>query len=381
MKTGRYIVTNSSGESVQAFVPNPLPPKPPITMDSKLNQLLKEASSSIEKLELASKLVPSREWLLYGFIRKEAVITSQIEGTQSTLIDLLSVDENQNEDKDLEEVCNYIRALDYAWDQVNSKEGLPLSLRLIKETHKRLMKGTRGKTKNPGEFRTTQNWIGGTRPGTAAFVPPPPKEMMGCLDQFEKYLHADSSIDPLINIAYIHVHFETIHPFLDGNGRIGRLLIALLLRVYGILNSPLLYLSLYFKKNRQQYYELLNKVRTEGAWLEWVNFFLEGVNFVSKDVIEASEKLQKLSNKNREKLLKNPKATVASLRLLEELPKKPIISISQAVDILELTKPPVTKAINLLIEAKILTETTGKKKDRLYRYKDYLDILAEGTEL
>ena len=380
METGRYIVTNSSGETVRAFVPHPLPP-PPIEMDATLTQLLDEASRNIEKLEIASRMIPSQQWLLYGFIRKEAVITSQIEGTQSTLIDLLSSDENQSENKDLEEVCNYIRAIDYAWIQINSKDGLPLSLRLIKETHKRLMKGTRGKNKSPGEFRTTQNWVGGTRPATAAFVPPPPKEMMECLDKFEKYLHDNSSVHPIINIAYIHVHFETIHPFLDGNGRIGRLLIALLLRTYGILNSPLLYLSLFFKKNQQTYYQLLNKVRTEGAWIEWLKFFLEGVSFVASDVVNASEKLQLLSNKNRQKVLKNPKATVTSLRLLEELPKKPIISLSQAVELLDLTKPPGSKAINLLIECGILKETTGKKKDRLYRYKDYLDILSEGTEL
>lgn len=379
-ETGKYIVTTSSGETVRAFVPFPLPPMPPVDIDKNMASLLNEASRNIEKLEIASQMVPSQEWLLYGFVRKEAVITSQIEGTQSTLLDLLSSDEDQSEDKDLEEVCNYIKALDYAWDQITSEGGLPLSLRLIKETHKRLMKGTRGKNKSPGEFRTSQNWIGGTRPSTAVFVPPPPKEMMECLDQFEKYMHEGKSMHPLINIALIHVHFETIHPFLDGNGRIGRLLIALLLRTYGILNSPLLYLSLFFKQNQQTYYQLLNKVRIDGDWNAWIRFFLEGISFISKDVVKASEKLHLLSAKNRQKLLTHSKATIASVRLLEELPKKPIISLAQAVERLTLTKPPISKAINILVDCGILKETTGKRKDRLYCYKDYLDILTEGTE-
>lgn len=379
-ETGKYIISDTSGETVKAFVPFPLPPSPEILIGKEIDVLLSNASRNIERLELASKIVPSHEWLLYGFIRKEAVITSQIEGTQSTLIDLLSADENQKENKDLEEVCNYINALEYAWNQLIKDDGLPLSLRLIRETHKRLMKGTRGKNKNPGEFRTSQNWIGGTRPSNAVFVPPPPDEMIKCLNEFEKYLHKDSP-HPLINIALIHVHFETIHPFLDGNGRIGRLLIALLLRTYGILNSPLLYLSLFFKQQQRTYYELLNKVRTEGAWEEWIKFFLEGISFVSNDVVSASEQLQILTTKNRHKILNHPKATVASIRLLEELPRKPIITLAQAVEKLELTKPPVTKAINLLIDCKILKESTGKKKDRSYRYNEYLDILAKGTEL
>ena len=379
-KTGNYVNSSTSGEQVRAFVPEPLPPNPPIHIDKEIRTLLGEASAEIEKLELASKLVPSQEWLLYGFVRKEAVITSQIEGTQSTLIDLLSSEENGQENEDLEEVCNYLNALDYAWDQITSETGLPISLRLIKETHKRLLKGARGKNKSPGQFRSSQNWIGGTRPSNALFVPPPPKEMMQCLDEFEKYLHIESQ-NPLIDIALIHVQFESIHPFLDGNGRIGRLLIALLLKNHSILNSPLLYLSLFFKRNRNVYYRLLNDVRFKGEWEEWIKFFLEGISSVSKDVIDASTKLQSLVINDRQKLLGYSKATIASIRLLEELPKKPIVTLHQATELLKLTKPPVIKALNILIECGMLTEVTGKKKDKVYRYEQYLDILSDGTEL
>ena len=378
--TGTYVVDSTSGEEVRAFVPRNLPPVPPLDQDSEMMELLGLANSSIEKLELASRLVPSQEWLLYAFVRKEAVITSQIEGTQSTLIDLLSSDENQTDNKDLEEVCNYLKALDYAWDQITSDSGLPLSLRLLKETHKRLMRGARGKNKNPGQFRASQNWIGGARPATASFVPPPPKQMMGCLTALEKYLHCEHS-HPLIAIGMIHVQFETIHPFLDGNGRIGRLLIALLLRKYGLLKSPLLYLSLYFKKNRQSYYQMLNGVRKDGDWEAWTKFFLAGILDTSQDVILTSAKLQSRLNKDRQILLAHPKATVASIRLLEALPKHPIVNTNQASSLLSLTIPPVRKAINLLVECDLLTESTGKKKDRLYRYEKYLNILAEGTEL
>ena len=379
-KTGNYITSTTSGEKVKAFVPLALPPNPPIHIDEEMKELLAEVAVAVEKLEFASRMVPSQEWLLYGFVRKEAVISSQIEGTQSTLIDLLSANENHIENEDLEEVCNYLKALEYAWGQLTSETGLPLSLRLIKETHKRLLKGARGKSKSPGQFRVSQNWIGGTRPSKAMFVPPPPKAMMQCLNDFEKYLHSQSK-NPFIDIALIHVQFESIHPFLDGNGRIGRLLIALLLKYHGLINSPLLYLSLFFKRNRDTYYRLLNAVRYNGEWEEWIKFFLEGVCSVSKDVIETSAKLQNLLSHDRQKILNDSKVTISTIRLLEALPKKPIVTLNQASEILKLTKPPVIKALNILMECGVLTEVTGKKKDKVYRYEQYLNILAEGTEL
>ena len=380
-KTGKYVISTTSGEEVKAFVPNKLPEK--LNKDVLLNlmNLLLEANSSIDKLNIASSIVPDDTWLLYSFIRKEAVISSQIEGTQSTLADLFKGNEKLPSNGDLEEVCNYIKALEYSIGELKKKNGLPLSLRLIKETHKILMSGVRGYTKNPGEFRASQNWIGGERPSKAKFVPPPPKEMLTCLSQLEEYLHKNSDLDPLIRIAMIHVQFETIHPFLDGNGRLGRLLISLLLHEYSLLKTPLLYLSVYFKKNREDYYSLLNSVRFEGVWEKWVEFFLQGIVDVSKNVIDASVRLQKVTLEDRVKLLKYKKVTVASIRLLEELPYKPITRMPEVCTRLKLSKPAAVKAINILQEVGILVETTGKKKDKIYNYKRYLAILEEGAIL
>lgn len=360
-------------------------PAPLAPQDLDLNNarvgLLNDAIQALQKLDIATNLVSGQEWLLYGFVRKEAVVTSQIEGTQATLIDLLNGEDEGQQNADLEEVCNYLAALNYAWDELTTATGLPLSLRLIKEAHRRLMRGVRGQNKTPGEFRISQNWIGGMRPSDAAFVPPPPNEMNICLNQLEEYFHKEDEVPPLIRVAMIHVQFEAIHPFLDGNGRIGRLLIALLLRQYGLMQSPLLYVSLYFKKHRQEYYELLNRVRTHGDWEAWIDYFLKAIKTVAEDVVDTSTRLHQGAARDRERLLKHPKVTVACMRLFEELPKKPIISLTEAVQRLELTKPPVSKAMSILIEMGILVEATGKKRDRAYRYQKYLNILAEGTEL
>lgn len=378
--TGKYVKITTLGSEVRAYIPEPLPPK-----DLDLNNarliLWSDATQALQRLDIATNLVSGQEWLLYGFVRKEAVVTSQIEGTQATLIDLLISEDDSQINADLEEVCNYLAALNYAWAELTSLRGLPLSLRLIKEAHRRLMRGVRGQNKTPGEFRTSQNWIGGVGPSDAAFVPPPPKEMKTSLNQLEVYFHQEDSIPLLIRVAMIHVQFETIHPFLDGNGRIGRLLIALLLRQYGLMNSPLLYLSLYFKKHRYEYYDLLNRVRTHGDWESWIDFFLKAIKTVADDVVDASTRLHQITTRDREMTLIYPKTTIASLRLLEELPKKPIITLNEAVQRLELTKPPVSKAISVLIEMGILVEVTGKKRGRSFRYKRYLDILAEGTEI
>jgi Fic family protein len=343
--------------------------------------LLNDTIQALKKLDIATNLVSGQEWLLYGFVRKEAVVSSQIEGTQATLIDLLNSEEDEQQNEDLEEVCNYLAALKYAWDELTTTTGLPLSLRLIKEAHRRLMRGVRGQNKTPGEFRISQNWIGGMRPSDATFVPPPPNEMNTCLNQLEEYFYKEDAIPPLIRVAMIHVQFETIHPFLDGNGRIGRLLIALLLRQYGLMRSPLLYVSLYFKKHRYEYYELLNRVRTHGDWETWIDYFLKAIKTVAEDVVDTSTRLHQNVTRDRERLLKHSKVTIASMRLFEELPRKPIITLTEAVQRLELTKPPVLKAMSILVEMGILVEATGKKRDRTYRYKGYLDILAEGTEL
>ena len=378
--TGKYVKVTTLGSEIQAYVPAPLAPKD-LDLSPGRMQLLHEAGQALQRLDLATNLVSGHAWLLYGFVRKEAVVTSQIEGTQATLIDLLYGEDDKQQNADLEEVCNYLAALHYAWAELADDKGLPLSWRLIKEAHRRLMKGVRGENKTPGEFRLSQNWVGGIRPTDATFIPPPPHEMLKCLNDLELYLHKEDDIPSLIRIAMVHVQFETIHPFLDGNGRIGRLLIALLLRQYGLLQSPLLYVSLFFKKHRHEYYELLNRVRTRGDWETWIDFFLKGIRAVADDVIDTSTRLYQLVTCDREHLLKNPKITVASIRLFEELPQKPIITLSDVVHRLQLTKPPASKAMSILVEAGILVETTGKRRDRTYRYKNYLDILAEGTEL
>jgi len=378
--TGNYVKITTVGSEIQAYIPAPLAPQD-LDLNSARTILLNDAIQALQKLDIATNLVSGQEWLLYGFVRKEAVVTSQIEGTQATLIDLLNNEDDVQQNADLEEVCNYLAALNYAWDELTSTTGLPLSLRLIKESHRRLMRGVRGQNKTPGEFRISQNWVGGMRPSDATFIPPPPNEMNTCLNQLEEYFHKDDAVPPLIRVAMIHVQFETIHPFLDGNGRIGRLLIALLLRHYGLMRSPLLYVSLYFKKHRHEYYELLNRVRTHGDWEAWIDYFLKAIKAVANDVVDTSTRLHQIATRDREMLLKHPKITIATMRLFEELPKKPIITLNEAAQRLELTKPPVSKAMSILVEAGILVEATGRKRDRAYKYKSYLDVLAEGTEL
>ena len=378
--TGKYLKITTVGSEVRAYVPEPLAPHD-LDLNYARTKLLNDAISALQRLDIATDLALGQEWLLYGFVRKEAVVTSQIEGTQATLIDLLNNEDAGHHNADLEEVCNYLAALKYAWDELNSATGLPISLRLIKEAHLRLMRGVRGQNKTPGEFRVSQNWIGGLTPSDATFIPPPPNEMNTCLNQLEAYFHKEDAVPPLIRVAMIHVQFETIHPFLDGNGRIGRLLIALLLRQYGLMRSPLLYVSLYFKRHRQEYYELLNRVRTDGDWETWIDYFLKAIKTVADDVVDTSTRLHQIVTQDREMLLKYPKITITSMRLFEELPQKPIITLAEAVQRLKLTKPPVSKAVSILVGMGILVESTGKKRDRAYRYKRYLDILAEGTEL
>ena len=382
--TGKYLISSTSGEEVRAFVPDPLPPRHAIEMNEGLNVLLSEAENSIQKLNIAAHLVLSQEWLLYGFIRKEALVSSQIEGTQATLVDLLSVDDSKNGDgqnADIEEVCNYLSAFNYAWNEMTREEGLPLSLRLLKNTHALLLKGVRGSKKSPGEFRQSQNWVGGSRPSKALYVPPPPLEMMTCLDELEKYFHnTDDRLPVLVRIGMIHVQFETIHPFLDGNGRIGRLLIALLLKQNGMMDSPLLYLSLYFKENRSVYYDLLNRVRTDGDWEGWIKFFLTGVKLVSEDVVQTASRLHEIVKEDRRKLMEHPQVTVVSIRLLEGLPQKPIFTVAEIIKKMDLSAPPLNKAVNLLIKLGLLTEVTGKRRDRVFKYETYLNVLAEGTE-
>jgi Fic family protein len=381
--TGTYQVTTTSHEQVRVFVPYPLPPRdPPLDLDEPLSQLLMQAMSALDKLALAGTMVPSIDWFLYGFVRKEAVISSQIEGTQATLQDVLTFEATRKTDRldDIREVCNYVDALAYARRQTASSRGLPLSSRLLCEVHKRLMKGARGADKLLGQIRRSQNWIGGTRPGNARFVPPPPEIVPEALSALDRWIHAKDPLPPLVRAGLAHVQFETIHPFLDGNGRIGRLLITLLVEHWGLLSSPLLYLSLAFKRHRAEYYERLAAVRTRGDWEGWTTFYLESVREAADDAVGAAQRIFALLGKDRQALVDRPKATLPAIRLFDRLPVHPIVTLSSAMKILKTTKPTAIKAIDVLRQTGILHETTGRQRDRVYGYQAYLQVLTEDTE-
>jgi Fic family protein len=383
--TGRNLVRNIGGEEVAAFVPHPLPPRDPaLKVDSKRGALLARAEQALARLEVAGEMVPSLDWFIYAFVRKEAVVSSQIEGTQATLVDLLEY-EAQEDDRppvdDVREVCNYLDALRYARRQLASPKGLPLSLRLLHEAHRRLMRGARGQSKQPGEVRRSQNWIGGTRPGNAAFVPPPPEEVPALLGDLEKYLHASDALPSLVRIGLAHVQFETIHPYLDGNGRIGRLLVTLLLEHWKLLSAPLLYLSLFFKRHRAEYYRLLSEVRKTGDWEAWTDFFLDGVATIADEAVAAARDVFALVSADRQRVLAASGASVIAVRLLEQLPVHPVVTIPGIVKLLETTKPTAGKAVQLLESLNVLVETSGKRRDRTFAYKRYLDRLRAGTEL
>ncbi len=379
--TGHYVNVDTLGETVKAFVPIPLPPDPPIKFTTEINRLIVQASSSFSALQVASHLVPSPDLFNYAFVRKEAVMSSQIEGIQATLTDLLNYEaDSDQESPDLQEVCNYLDALQFGRKQLHHAKGLPLSLRLIKEMHLRLMRGVRGSSKNPGEFRRSQNWIGGTRPGNAHFVPPPPLEMTQSLQALESYFHKNDKENALIRIALIHAQFETIHPFLDGNGRLGRLLIALLLEAWGLLDARMLYLSLYFKRNQKEYYRNLDHIRSNGDWESWIQFFLEGVCNSSEEGLRTSQELFRLFEQDRKRLLSFPKTVVPAIRLFEELPSHPVLTISRVVKLLKTTKPTAAKAVEILVKLGILEETTGFRRKRMFGYGKYLEILKKDTE-
>jgi Fic family protein len=385
-KTGRYERRTVGGEEIAAFVPKPLPPAdPPLAIDARMDELLRAAEHGLSRLDLAAEMVPSVEWFIYAFVRKEAVVSSQIEGTQATLVDLLNYEAGaQPEPTDaagVQELCNYLDAIAYARRQLGRKDGLPLSTRLLGETHRLLMKGVRGADKRPGEVRRTQNWIGGTRPGNALYVPPPPQDVPGLLGALELYIHADDRLPPLVRVGLVHAQFETIHPYLDGNGRTGRLLVALLLEEWKLLSQPLLYLSLFFKRRRETYYRALNHVRTEGDWEGWTSFFLEGVATMAEEAVQSARELFALVARDRTRVLGGAKASVAAARLFELLPRHPIVTVPGTVKLLRTTKPTAAKAIGVLEDLGVLVETTGRRRDRTFSYAKYVDQLRVGTEL
>lgn len=377
--TGTYRLTRAGHEEVRAFVPEPLPPKnPPLVLDEAMAALHAEAVAAVGQLGVAGAMVPSAEWFLYGFVRKEALVSSEIEGTQATLQDVVTYEATKQAERpdDVREVCNYVDALTFAREQIAKPKGLPLSTRLLCEAHKRLMRGVRGADKQPGEIRRSQNWIGGTRPGNARFVPPPPEDVPALMAQLDTWLYSDDVLPPLVKAGLAHVQFETIHPFLDGNGRIGRLLITLLLEHWGLLKSPMLYLSLAFKRRQQEYYARLSGVRTEGEWEAWTRFYLECVREAADDGVRAAQAIFALIGKDRARLIKHAAVTAPAVRLLDLLPSRPVVTLPLAVDLLGVSKPTAIKAIEALESVGVLKETSGKRRDRVYAYQKYLDTLT-----
>lgn len=381
--TGRFVESTAGGETVRAFVPHPLPPaSPALAIDDHVRRLLAEAELGLARLTVAGEMVPSLDWFLYAFTRKEAVLSSRIEGVQATLEDLLTFEATgaTSPDADVTEVCNYLDALAWAEKELRRPSGLPISMRLLNQAHKRLLKGARGASKQPGQVRRSQNWVGGTRPGNAAYVPPPADRLADLLRDLERYVHADDTLPPLIRTALVHVQFESIHPYLDGNGRLGRLLIALLLQHWNVLPSPLLFLSLHFMRHRPEYYRLLNAVRIDGDWESWVQFFLDGVRRIADEAVAMARASFDLVTRHRARVLEQTSSSVATLRLFEQLPRHPIVTVAGATTLLHATKPTAIKAIGSLVDAGVLTETTGRKRDRLFGYAAYLELLRDDTD-
>lgn len=373
---GKLIKCSITSESYDTFIPNDLPPKPEIDTTA-VSSLLEKANQAIGALNGVISTVPDSAIINYMYVRKEALLSSQIEGTQSTLDDLLKYEAKQTQGlpvEDASEVSSYVAALNYGIKRIN--EGFPLALRLIKEIHAILLKNSRGKTKSPGEFRSSQNWIGGTRPGNARFVPCPPDKLLDILSRLEKFINEEDNIPSLIKAALIHVQFETIHPFLDGNGRLGRLLITFFLCVKGLLKSPFLYLSLFFKKNRILYYEHLNNVRYQGDWESWIQFFLEGVIETSDDARKTIILIQKLFADDEQKLKTLGKAQKSAKIVFEQFEQKPILTVAEIEGRIKLSRPTIISSVNRLIELGILTNTSEKKWGQTYAYTGYIDLLS-----
>jgi len=380
---GRYVTISTVGEKAQAFVPAPLPPRPPIDWTPELRSKFDQALLALGRLDSVSTLLPDTSLFLYMYVRKEAVLSSMIEGTQSSLSDLLLFELDQEPGvplDDVREVSNYVAALDHGLRLL--EEGLPLSLRLFREIHGVLLTKGRGSNQTPGEFRRSQNWIGGTRPGNAAFVPPPAEEVLECMSKLELFLHDQPEPTPvLLKAALAHVQFETIHPFLDGNGRLGRLLIALLLCEQKVLREPMLYLSLYFKTHRQHYYELLNNVRMTGDWEAWLDFFAEAVIVTATQAVETAQQLLDLSNQDRDKISGLGRAAASTLQVHRTLMEHPIGTSGSLVEKTGITPATVNKALSHLEQLGIVKELTARKRNRLYSYAGYIEIMSRGTEL
>ncbi len=380
---GRYVTISTVGEKAQAFIPAPLPPLPPIDWSPELRDKFDQALLALGRLDSVSSLLPDTSLFLYMYVRKEAVLSSMIEGTQSSLSDLLLFEMDQEPGvplDDVREVSNYVAALNHGLSLL--EEGLPLSLRMFREIHGVLLNKGRGSNQTPGEFRRSQNWIGGTRPGNAAFVPPPAEQVLDCMGKLELFLHDQPEpTSVLLKTALAHVQFETIHPFLDGNGRLGRLLITLLLCDQKILKKPMLYLSLYFKQHRQYYYELLNNVRMTGNWEAWLDFFAEAVIFTATQAVETAQHLFDLSNQDRGKIRNLGRAANSALQIHRALMEHPIATSGWLVEKTGITPATVNKTLSHLQQLDIVRELTAQKRNRLFSYRRYIEIMNIGTEL
>ncbi len=378
-RIGTYITQKIAGESYKAYVPSKLPPEPPIDL-TKLYPYLEKATLALAELNSIHKSIPNKSLFIYMYVRKEALLSSQIEGTQSSFSDLMLFEHHEKPEvslEDVEEVSNYVKAIIYGLKKL--KDDFPLSLRLLREIHGVLLSGGRGSRKLPGEFRHSQNWIGGTRPGNALFVPPPVDHLNQCLSDFEKFLY-DESLPVLIKAGLAHVQFETIHPFLDGNGRLGRLLITLLLCHNGMLDEPILYLSLYLKQNRQLYYDLLQEVRFNGAWETWLEFFLEGVYKSAKQAISTATLINNLFEQDQMKIATLGRARFSCEETLEYMKRLPQLSVPFLAKALKITAPTARSSLNHMVALGILEEKSGKKRDKIYVYRNYLEILENGAE-
>lgn len=377
--TGTYRPTTIAGRAVEAFIPAPLPPTDPVLdLSGRRETLLTEAQAALDRLGLAGRLVPSIDWFIYGFVRKEALISSQIEGTQATLEDVLEFEATERSDRpdDVEEVCNYVAALTYARRELSSADGLPVSTRLLCEAHQRLMKGARGGNKDPGHLRKVQNWIGGRSADAIRFVPPPPDALADAMQGLDRWMHSDDPIHPLVKAGLAHVQFETIHPFLDGNGRIGRLLIALLLEHWGLLSEPLLYISAAIRRDQAEYYERLRAVRTDGDWEGWTEFFLRCVRSAADDGVSVATQISALVSDDRKRLARLPGSTLAAVQLFDMLPEHPVVTGPIVMRLLGTSAPTARRSIDILQRAGILVETTGKLRDRAFTYRRYVRALT-----
>ena len=379
-RLGTYVETSAAGERVRAYVPAPLPPMPPLDL-ARLMQVHERASAAVGRLDGVTTILPSTPLFLYMYVRKEALLSSQIEGTQSSLADLLLFENHETPTvalDDVTEVSNYVAAVEHGVSRM--REGFPLSLRLIREMHAILLQSGRGAARQPGAFRRSQNWIGGTRPGNALFVPPPPDRLDACLDALERFLHSDdAAVSPLIRAGLAHVQFETIHPFLDGNGRLGRLLVTLILCEAGGLREPILYLSLYLKSRRDDYYRLLQEVRQAGTWETWMEFFLTGVAETAEQAVATARDLMTMFDAHRRTIAGLGRAAPTVLRVHELMQASPIVTIQGVAEKLGVSFPTAGKALDHLVGIGAVRETTGRQRDRIYAYVDYLALLDQGT--